>query len=182
MDCSTPDFPVLHYLLEFAQTRVHWVRDASNHLILCHHFSLLPSAFPPSGSFPTSWLFTSGGRRIGASSSASVLPVNIQDWFPLGIDWFDLLAVQGALSGLLQHHSSKQCSAFFMVQLSHPYMTTGKTIALTSYPCVGAGGPRGATPRSRSGGALVWRYPLFKVRSSGCTLLEQPWRDTPRPR
>ena len=90
------------------------------------------------------------------------------------IDWFDLLAVQGALSGLLQHHSSKQCSAFFMVQLSHPYMTTGKTIALTSYPCVGAGGPRGATPRSRSGGVSVWRYPSSKVRSSGCTLLEQP--------
>ena len=75
-----------------------------------------------------SQLFTSGGQSVGAS--ASVLPMNIQDSFPFNIDWFDLLAVQRTLKSLLQHHSSKtsvlQCSAFFMVQLSHPYMTTGK--------------------------------------------------------
>ena len=75
-----------------------------------------------------SQFFTSGGQSIGASASASVLPMNIQDWF-------DLLAVQGTLKILLQHHSSKatilQHSPFFIVQLSHPYMTTGKTIALT---------------------------------------------------
>ena len=78
-------------------------------------------------------LFTSGGQSIGASASALVLPINIQGW-SFRIDWFDLLAVQGTLKSLLQHHSSKasilQRSAFFMVQLSHPYMTTGKTIAL----------------------------------------------------
>ena len=86
--------------------------------------------FQASGSFPMSQFFTSGGQSIGASASASVLPVNIQDWFPLG--W---TAVQGTLKSLLQHHSSKAsilwCSAFFIVQLSHPTMTTGKTIALT---------------------------------------------------
>ena len=97
----------------------------SNHLILCYPLS--PPAFNLSqyqaGSFPMSQFFISGGQSIGAS--ASVLPV----------DWFDLLAVQGTLRGLLQHHSSKapilQCLAFFMVQLSHSYMTTGKTKALT---------------------------------------------------
>ena len=75
-----------------------------------------------------SWLFSSGGKSIGVSASASVLPMNIQDWF-------DLLAVQGTLKSLLHPHNSKalilQHSAFFMVQLSHPYMTNGKTIALT---------------------------------------------------
>ena len=75
-----------------------------------------------------SQLFTSGGQSTGVSASASVLPMNTQDWL-------DLLAVQGTLKSLLQYHSSKasilQGSAFFIVQLSHPYMTTGKTIALT---------------------------------------------------
>ena len=79
-----------------------------------------------------SQLFTSGSQNIGAS--ALVLPMNIQDWF-------DLLAVQGTLKSLLQHHSSKasilQLSAFFMVQLSHPHMTTGKIIALTRWTFVG---------------------------------------------
>jgi len=87
-------------------------------------------SFPASGSFQMSQVFASGGQNI---VSASVLPVNIQDWFPLGR--LDLLAVLGTLKSLLQHHSSKasilQCSAFFIVQLSHPYMTTGKTIGLT---------------------------------------------------
>ena len=94
-------------------------------------FSTCPQSFPASGSFPMSQLFTSGSQSIGAS--ASVLPMSIQGWFPLGlIDWFDLLAVQGALKSLLQHHSSKALilghSTFFMVQLSHAHMTTGRTI------------------------------------------------------
>ena len=97
-------------------------------------FSSCPQYFPASGSFQTSQLFTSGGQSIGVSASTSVLPMNIQDWFPLGC-WLDLLAVQGTLKSLLQHHSSKASilrrSASFIVQLSHPYMTTGKTIALT---------------------------------------------------
>ena len=87
------------------------------------------------GSFLTSQFFVSGGQIIGASASASVLPMNIQDWFPLGWTRLDLLAVQGTLKSLLQHHSSKasvlQRSAFFIVQLSHPYRTTEKIIALT---------------------------------------------------
>ena len=95
--------------------------------------SRLPS-FPASGSFPMSEFFTSGGQSIGASASASVLPMNIQHWFPLGSTGLISLLSKG-LSSLLQHHSSKASilhhSAFFMVQLSHQFMTTGKTIALT---------------------------------------------------
>ena len=93
-------------------------------------FSSCPQSFPASRFIPMNWLFTSGGQSIGAS--ASVLSMNIQGWFSLGLT--DLLAVQGILKSLLQHHSSKasvlQCSTLFMVQLSHRYMTTGKTIAL----------------------------------------------------
>ena len=77
-----------------------------------------------------SWLFASGGQSIGASALASVIPMNIQSWFPLRLIWFDLLAVWGTLKSFLQHHNSKAlalwCSAFFMVQFSHTYMTTGK--------------------------------------------------------
>ena len=95
--------------------------------------------FPASGSVPMNKFFPAGGQRIGVSASASVLPMNIQDWFR--IDWLDLHAVQGPLKSLLQHHSSKAsilwCSAFFIVQLSHPYMTTGKTIVLTRWTFVG---------------------------------------------
>ena len=75
-------------------------------------------------------LFASGGQSIGASTSASVFPINIQGLLSFRIDWFDLLAVLGTLNRLLQHHNLKASilphSAFFMVQLSHPYMTTGK--------------------------------------------------------
>ena len=81
-----------------------------------------------------SWLFASGGQSIGASTS--VLPMNIQ-LISFRIDWFDLLAVQGTLTSLSQHRNSKRHSAFFMVQLSRPYMTTGKTIALTIWTFVG---------------------------------------------
>ena len=83
-----------------------------------------------------SQLFTSGGQSIGVSASALVLPMNISGLISFRMDWLDLLAVQGTLKSLLQHHSSKASilrrSAFVIVQLSHPYMTTGKTIALTS--------------------------------------------------
>ena len=94
----------------------------------------LPQSFPASGSFQMSQLFTSGGQSIGVSATASVLPMNIQVW-SFRMDWLDLLAVQGTLKSLLQHHSSKPsilwCSVFFIIQLSHPYMAIGKTIALT---------------------------------------------------
>ena len=92
-------------------------------------FSSCLQPFPASGSFTMSWLFPSGGQTTGALASASVLQMTIQGWFPLGLT-FDLLAVQGNLKSLLQHHSSKAsvlwCSAFFMGQLSHPYITTEK--------------------------------------------------------
>ena len=96
-------------------------------------FSRLQS-FPATGSFPVSQFFTSGGQSIGVSASTSVLPMNIQNWFPLGwTGWIS--AVQGTLKSLLQHHSSKASillhSAFFIVQFSHPSVTTGKTMALT---------------------------------------------------
>ena len=86
-----------------------------------------------------SQLFASGGQSIGTSASVSVLPMSIQISFK--INWFDLLAVQGTLKSLLQHHGSKasilQGPAFFIVQISHPYTTTGKTIALTEWTFVG---------------------------------------------
>ena len=85
MACRTPGFPVLHHLPEISQTQVHWVDDIIHHLILCHPLFFLLSIFPASEYFPVSWLFTSGGQNIGASASASVLPMNIQGWFPLGL-------------------------------------------------------------------------------------------------
>ena len=104
-------------------------------------FSSCLQSFPASGSFQMGQFFASCGQSIGVSASAAVLPVNIQDWFPWGWTGLDFLAVQGTLKSLLQHHSSKVSilwhSAFFIVQLSHPYMTTGKTIALTRRTFVG---------------------------------------------
>ena len=116
-------------------------RMPSNHLILCHPLLLLPSIFPSIRvicnesvlhvRWPKYWSFSSS---ISPSNEYSGL-------ISFRIDWLDLLAVQGTLKSLLQHHSSKasilQCSAFFIVQLSHPYMTTGKTIALTRLTFVG---------------------------------------------
>ena len=82
-----------------------------------------------------SQLIASGGQSVEVSALASVLPMNTQDRSPLGMVWLDLLAVQGTLKSLLQHHSSEasilQCSAFFIIQLSHPYVITGKTTVLT---------------------------------------------------
>ena len=108
----------------------------SNHLILCHPLLLLPSHLSQHQGLSNQSVFASGGQSIGASASAPVLPIN--EYFGLmsfRIDRFDLLAIQGTVKSFLQHHSSNasilRCSAFFTVQLSHPYMTTGKTIALT---------------------------------------------------
>ena len=135
VDWSMPGFPVLHHLPEFAQTHVHWVSDA-----------IQPShpLFPPFFHLPS--IFSS----IRVCSNESALPVRWPKYWSFSfsispsneysglisyrIDEFDLLAVQGTLKSLLQHHSSKASilwhSSFFVVQLSHPYMTTGKTIAL----------------------------------------------------
>ena len=85
MDCSTPVFPVLHYLLEFAQTHIHWVSDATQPSHPVFPFSSCPQSFPASESFPMSWFFASDDQSIGASASASVFPISIQNWFPLGL-------------------------------------------------------------------------------------------------
>ena len=91
-------------------------------------FTFCLQSLPASGSFPVSYLFASGGQSIGAS--VSVLPMNIQGWFPFRIDWFDLIAVQETLNSLFQHHNSKASIlwhlAVFMIQLSHLYMTNKK--------------------------------------------------------
>ena len=101
-------------------------------------FSSHLQSFLASGSFPMSQFFASGGQSIGVSASVSVLPMNIQDWFPLGLTGLISLQSKG-LSQESQHHSSKASvlwrSAFFMVQ--HPYMPTGRTIALTRRTFVG---------------------------------------------
>ena len=104
-------------------------------------FSSCPQSSPASGSFPMSQLFASGGQSIGVSASASVLPMTIQDCFPLAWTGFTSLKVQQTLESLLPHRNSKASilwhSAFFMIQISHPYMTIGKTIALTKRTFVG---------------------------------------------
>ena len=99
-------------------------------------FSSCPQSLPASESFPLSQLFAWDSQSIGVSALASVLPMNTQDWSPLEWTGWISLPVQGTLKSLLQHHSSKasvlQRSAVFIVQLSHPYTTTGKTTALTN--------------------------------------------------
>ena len=121
---------------------IEWVMPSS-HLILCRHLLLLLQSFP-SGSFLMSQPFVSGGQSIGASVAATVLLMNIQGYFPLGLIGLISLLSKGlsiVFSSTIQHHSSKasilQHSAFFMVQLSHPYMTTRKTTALTTQTVVG---------------------------------------------
>ena len=103
-------------------------------------FSCLQS-FPASGSFPNSQFFESGGQSIGVAASSISPSSEYSGLISFRVDWLDLLAVQGTLKSFLQHHSSKasilQCSAFFIVQLSNPYMTTGKIIALTRQTFVG---------------------------------------------
>ena len=133
-DCSTPGFPVHHQLPELAQTHVHRVMP-SNHLILCRPLFLLPSIFPNIRVFSSESALRIRGPKYW-SFSFNISPSNEYSGLT-----FDFLAVQGTLKSLLQHHSLKAsilwCSAFFIVQLSHPYMTTGKTIALTRRTFVG---------------------------------------------
>ena len=124
MDCSIPGFPIHHRLPEPTQTHTHHVSDA----ILCCPLLLPPSIFPSIWVFSNEWWpkYWGFSFSISPSNEYSIL-------ISFRMDWLDLLAVQGNLKSLLQHHSSKasilQRSAFFIVQLSHPYMTTGKTIA-----------------------------------------------------
>ena len=141
-DCSTPGLPVQHQLQELTQTHVHWVRDA----IQPSHPLWYPT--PPAFSLSQHQGLFQGVRTSHWVAKILKFQLHHQSFqwifrtdflnirnFHIRMDWFDLLAVQRTLKSLLQHHSSKtsilQCSTFFIVQLSYPYMTTGKTIALT---------------------------------------------------
>ena len=136
MNCSTPGLSVHHQLPEFTQTHVHWDNDAI-HLILCHTFLSHLQSFTASGSFQISQFFASGCLNIGVSASASALSNEYSGLISFRIDCFDLLADQVRVfsSTIIQKHQPQR-SAFFMVQLSHPYRTTGKTIALTRWTFV----------------------------------------------
>ena len=135
MGCIMPGFPILHYLLEFAQTHVHWVDDATQ-----PSHPLLPLSPPDLNlsqhqSLFQSQLSASGSQSIGVSVSASVLPMKIQGWLPLGLTGLISLlskAVSRVFSSTtVQKHQFLSAQPFFMVQLLHLYMTTGKTITLT---------------------------------------------------
>ena len=133
IDYSTPRFPVHHQLPSLFKLMSIESVMPSNHLILCHPLLLLPSIFPSISAFSESVLCVTWPKYW--SFSFNISPSNeYSGLISFRIDWFDL-AVQGTLKSLLQHHSKKalilRCSTFFMVQLSHLYMTTGKTIALT---------------------------------------------------
>ena len=140
MNCSTPGLPVHHQLLEFTQTHVHRVSDA------IQPSYPLSSPSPPTLSLSQHQGFSNESALYIRwpkywSFSFNISPSNEHPGLiSFRMDWLDLLAVQGTLKSLLQHHSSKasilRCSAFFTVQLSHPYVTTGKTIALTRWTFV----------------------------------------------
>ena len=141
MDCSMPGFYVHYQLPALAQMHVHCVVMPSNHLILCHPLILLPPIFSTIRIFSKESVLHIRWPKYW-SFSFSISPSNeYSGLISFRIDWLDLLAVQGTLKNPFQHHSSKAsillCSAFFIVQLSHPYMTTGKTVALTRWTCVG---------------------------------------------
>ena len=137
MYCIIPGFPVLHNLSICSNSSPlsHWFHPSISSSVTL--FFTYPQYFPASWSFPVSWFFTSVGQSIGAW--ASVLPVNIQYWFPL--DWLVWSPCSSRDWRIFSSTSLKasvlQCSAFFMVQLSHPYMTTGKTLALIIWTFVG---------------------------------------------
>ena len=140
MNCSMPGLPVHHQLPESTQTHVHRVGDAIQPSHPLVPFSSCPQSFPASESFSNESALRMRGPKYW-SFSFNISPSNEHPGLiSFRMDWLDLLAVQGILKSLLQHHSSKasilQRSAFFIVQLSHPYMTTGKTIALSRWTFV----------------------------------------------
>ena len=137
MDCSTPGLLVHHQLPLKVQLKLISIESVmpSNHLIVCHPLLLLPSVFPSIRVFSSESALRIRWPKY-CSFSFSISPFSeYSGLISFRMDWLDLLAVQGTLKNLLQHHSSKAsilwCSEFFMVQLSHPYMTTGKTTTLT---------------------------------------------------
>ena len=128
MNCTMPGSSVLHYILEIAQIHVPLVDDA-NHLILCHPLLLPPSIFPSIRIFSNESALRIRRPKYCSFSFSISSSNEYSGLISLMMDWLDLPAVQGTLKSLLQHHSSKAsiwCSAFFIVQLSHSYMTTGK--------------------------------------------------------
>ena len=125
MDCSMPGFLVLHHLPEFAQTYVHWVSDTIQPFHPVTRFSSCPQCLLESGSFPMSWLFASGGQSTGPCFSFNISPSNeYSRLISFRIHWFDLLAVQGTLKSLLQHHSSKSINSSALSLLYGPFLTS----------------------------------------------------------
>ena len=116
MDCSTPGLPVHHQLPELAQTHVHWVWFHSTISSSVIHFSSCLQSFPASGSFPVNQFFTSGGQSIGVSTLPSILPMNIQDWFPLG--WTGWISLQYKGLSRVSSNTTVQKHQFFGIQLS----------------------------------------------------------------
>ena len=141
MNRSTPGLPVHHHLPEF--TRLVFIESVmpSSHLILCRPLLLLPLIPPSIKIFSNESTLHMRWPKYWSFSFSISPSKEIPGLISFRMDWLDLLAVQGTLKSLLQHHSSKasilRCSAFFTVQLSHPYMTIGKTIALTRRTLVG---------------------------------------------
>ena len=203
MDCSMSGFPLHHQLPEFPQAHVHWVGDA----IQPSHPLSSPS--PPDFNLAqhqglSKWVTSSHQWPKDWRFSFSISPSNEHPGLTsFRMAWLDLLAVQGSLKSLLQHHSSKasilQYSAFFIFQLSHPYLTTGKSIALTRWTFVGKGMSLLLNmlsrlvitflPRSKclliswlqSPSAVIWEPP----RNKGCHLflcfpIYLPWTDVTR--
>ena len=136
MNRSTPGLPVHHQLPEFTQTSIESVMPSS-HLILCRPLLLLPSIFPSIRVFSNESALRMRWPKYWSFSFSIIPSKEHPGLISFRMDWLDLLAVQGTLKSLLQHHSSKasilQCSAFLTVQLSHAYMTIGKTVALTRW-------------------------------------------------
>ena len=141
MDCSTPGFPVYHQLPEFTQTHFHRVSDAIQPSHPLSPLLLLPPIPPSIRVFSNESTLRMRWPKYWSFSFTIIPYKEIPGLISFRLDWLDLLAVKGTLKSLLQHHSSKAsilwCSTFFTVQLSHPYMTTGKTIALTRQTLVG---------------------------------------------
>ena len=169
MNHSTPGLPVHHQLPEFTQTHVHHVSDAIQPPHPLSPLLLLPSISPSIRGFsnksalhirwPKYWSF-----------SFNISPSNEHPgMISFRMDWLDLLAVQGTLNSLPQHHSSKasilQCSSFFIVQLSHPYKTTGKSIALTRRTFVGKVMSLLFNMLSRSKHLLIYGYTMYKIEN-----------------
>ena len=167
MDCSVPGFPVLHHLPESAKTHIHWDSDA------IHPSHPLSSPSPPAFNLSQhqalfQWVSSSHQVARYWSFSFSISPSNeYSGLISFRIDRFDLLAVQGTLKSLLQHHSLKASilwyPAFFLVQLSHPYINTGKTIALTRWAVVGKVMSHPTTSPILSFGQMAWTHLIPKT-------------------